>query len=215
MALTVISTLIIKNKVIAAGLQGELVYQNKRVEQVGGYVAINSMWEQMLHTFDLSFIPLQRSDWQYIKTVYLITRAGALGFLLEDPTDMQAATTTADSSTSGVVTALGSNQYQLHKRYTETASTLYSDRKITRPRTDGFVLMISGTPTGSYTMDTTTGIVTIPAGPTAANVTWTGKFYVPVHFMSDTINWDMVKGGNDPDARYTAGQAVVLKEIRE
>jgi hypothetical protein len=38
---------------------------------------------------------------------------------------------------------------------------------------------------------------------------------VPVHFMSDTIDWALVAPSQDPNARYLAGPSVVLQEIRE
>jgi hypothetical protein len=77
--------------------------------------------------------------------------------------------------------------------------------------------MVSGVPLdpANYSLDVETGIVTIAAGPSASLVTWTGRFYVPVHFMSDTIDWTLVAPSQDPNARYLAGPSVVLQEIRE
>jgi len=59
-----------------------------------------------------------------------------------------------------------------------------------------------------------TGVITIPAAPSAANLAWTGSFYVPVHFRDDSIDWDLVRSGNMSD-RLIDGPSVVLKEIRE
>lgn len=43
---------------------------------------------------------------------------------------------------------------------------------------------------------------------------WQGKFYVPVHFANDEIDWEMMLGGLEA-GRIVAGQSVVLQEIRE
>lgn len=45
-------------------------------------------------------------------------------------------------------------------------------------------------------------------------LTWSGKFYVPVHFESDNIDWELLIAGYD-EARYLAGPSVVLNEVRE
>jgi uncharacterized protein (TIGR02217 family) len=215
-ALEVLPTLILKNKVLSSGAQGHLMFQNRRVQQVSGHVSVNAMWEQMLHVYDLSTIQLQRVDWQYLQTLHRITGGGHKGFLMEDPADYKVVTVATDSSTSGVVDSLTSTTFQLYKRYTETASSLYADRKITRPQAAGFVVSVSGTPLGggAYTLDTVTGIVTIPAAPAEGVVTWSGRFYVPVHFQSDTIDWQLEVPGPE-DFRFFSGPNVILQEVRE
>jgi uncharacterized protein (TIGR02217 family) len=45
-------------------------------------------------------------------------------------------------------------------------------------------------------------------------LTWSGNFYVPVHFANDEIDWELVKGG-PADGRYLAGPSVTLLEVRE
>lgn len=45
-------------------------------------------------------------------------------------------------------------------------------------------------------------------------LTWSGEFYVPVHFMEDEIDWDLARPGDMQD-RLIAGPSVVLQEIRE
>lgn len=66
----------------------------------------------------------------------------------------------------------------------------------------------------SATINYTTGIVTLPTGIDPAAISWQGKFYVPVHFMDDSIDWELVAPG-PADARFAAGPSVVLQEVRE
>jgi uncharacterized protein (TIGR02217 family) len=205
-AITVYADVILRNSVLTSGVQGRNIRQNRRVELVSGFKQVNSQWEQTLREYDWETIPLQRSDWNYLESLHEVTDGGAFGFLMEDPKDMKA------SITEGVVAGLTSTTFQLYKRYTHASRT--KDRKITRPRTTDLIVEISGIPTVSYTLDTTTGIITIPAAPSAANVTWSGRFYVPVHFKNDAIDWSLIAGGAE-DARYMAGPSVILQEIRE
>jgi hypothetical protein len=45
-------------------------------------------------------------------------------------------------------------------------------------------------------------------------LTWSGDFYVPVHFANDEIDWEMILGGTY-DTRLIAGPSVTLQEVRE
>jgi uncharacterized protein (TIGR02217 family) len=45
-------------------------------------------------------------------------------------------------------------------------------------------------------------------------LTWSGAFYVPVHFVSDDLDWDIVRSG-PADTRIVVGPSVMLQEVRE
>lgn len=45
-------------------------------------------------------------------------------------------------------------------------------------------------------------------------LTWSGDFFVPVHFANDEIDWELIIPGNY-SARVVAGPNVVLQEVRE
>jgi uncharacterized protein (TIGR02217 family) len=45
-------------------------------------------------------------------------------------------------------------------------------------------------------------------------LTWSGEFYVPVHFANDDIDWEIMVAGTY-DNRVVAGPSVVLQEVRE
>jgi len=73
-----------------------------------------------------------------------------------------------------------------------------------------------------YTLATNTAGKTITVGAGAAHkypqpdesLRWAGQFYVPVHFATDDLDWDVVLGG-DVDDRLIAGPSVTLMEVRE
>lgn len=71
----------------------------------------------------------------------------------------------------------------------------------------------------SLTISTdTTGLAVTLAGtaykyPQASEaLTWSGSFYTPVRFAEDDIDWSMLSGGADSDARFVEGPSVMLIE---
>jgi uncharacterized protein (TIGR02217 family) len=202
----VFADVVLRNAVLAANVVGRSSGMNRRIEQISGAMQINVMRDQALREWEWATVPLRCADWQYMATLHEVTNYGANGFLMEDPTDSVVA------AGQGLVDSLTSTTFQLYKRYTHASRT--KDRKITRPWVSAFDIRVSGVPV-AHTLDTETGIVTIASAPAEGTVTWTGRFYVPVHFMSDTIDWTLVVPGQDPDARFLTGPNVVLREIRE
>lgn len=209
MSIAVLPDLVLPNRVIEAGVSGKRMRRNSRVTTDSGATSINIVWTHTLLEFELGIVPMSRGAWQTVIAFHEITEGGAYGFLMEDPADMNA--------TDSPVTALTSTTFQLQKRYTDQVSGRSKDRKITRPRSSPLAVFVSGVPLGggAYTLNTTTGVITIPSAPAANTVTWTGRFYVPVHFQADSIDWELAVAGPDPDARFVAGPSVVLQEIRE
>jgi uncharacterized protein (TIGR02217 family) len=208
MPIIVFSDVLLPNSVIAAGVRGKNRRLNSRVQTDSGNEAINIVWSQTLREYEIGIIPMRVDQWQAIETLHEITDGGAYGFLMEDPKD--------NSVTNGIATQVSAGVYQLHKRYTHALSTRTKDRPITRPLAAGFVIKNSGVPlsAGAYTLNVETGQITIPSAPPPENLTWSGRFLVPVHFLDDFIDWDLVVPGA-ADARFLAGPSVVLQEIRE
>lgn len=214
MAITVFDDVILASSVLAAGVKGKNLRLNARVPTDNGYESINIIWTQTLRQYTLGVVPLRLDQWQAIETLHEITEGGAYGLLLEDPKDSLV--------TDGVMTVVSTGVYQIHKRYLHAASMRFKTRKITRPRAVGFLPTVSGVALSStdYTLDSRTGRITIPSMSTSAAATavgtlaWKGSFYVPVHFMDDVIDWDLVLSG-PAGQRLVAGPSVVLQEIRE
>jgi len=208
MAIVVMADVIAPNSLWAAGLRGKNMRKNARAQSQGGAMKINIVWSRTLRQYEFGTVPLPVQIWQTLEGLHEVTEGGAYGFLVQDPKDC-----TADDDT-GKATLISGTDYQLIKRYTSAGSAQFKDRTITRPKPVGFILKISGTPTGAYTLDDETGVIEIPAAPAASAVSWSGVFYVPVHFQSDTIDWDLVIAGA-AEMRYAAGPSVVLEEVRE
>jgi uncharacterized protein (TIGR02217 family) len=206
MAITVYGDVVLSTSILGVGIKGKNQRLNSRVMTDNGFESVNVVWTQTLREYTLGVVPMSLATWQAVETIHEVTDGGAYGFLLLDPHD----STTAD----GVCTGLTSTTFQLYKRYLHAPSGRFKNRKITRPVAAGFAITNSGVTVASYTLNAATGVITIPAAPTAANLAWVGSFYVPVHFQDDSIDWDLVRSGNVSD-RLIDGPSVVLKEIRE
>lgn len=210
-SLTVLNDVIVPDSLVSAGVRGKNIRRNTRTQARNGRMQVNVDADLTQRQYEFGSVPLTLPQWQDLEGLHEVTDGGAFGLLLPDPKDASAAIT------QGIATLISGTTYQLHKRYTSAGSARTKDRKITRPRPAGFVIKVSGTPLTvgtQYTLNADTGVVTIPSAPSAANLTWSGAFYVPVHFMADELEWDLVRGG-PYDGRFVAGPNVVLIEVIE
>lgn len=211
MSITVYADVIMPYSVLAAGVRGRNMRRNVRTQAQNGTMQINVAWSRTLRQFELGTVPMKVEAWQAIEGLHEVTEGGAFGFLMEDPKDSSATFATGKA----LAIPSSTTTFQLVKRYTSAGSTRTKDRPITRPRGgSNFALKINGVLSGSYSLNTTTGIVTIGSAPSAGTITWEGGFYVPVHFSSDEIDWELTVAGN-LDQRYLTGPSVVLVEVRE
>lgn len=214
----VLPDVILDKGVIHAQIQGSVDGRNERVETDDGSVSANIIWPYPRRTWDLATVPLLRAHWMQLEALHGVTKQGGYGFLMLDPHDH---IVLATGVSTGVVSDLGGGTYQLERALTEPLSGRIALRKITRPMLSGFTAYVSGvalTGVGSpadHSLDEDTGILSIPSAPAAANVTWVGKFYVPVHFLDDSIKWGMLRPASDPDRRLFAGPTITLQEVRE
>ena len=206
MPITVLNDVIVPNSIISAGVSGKQMRRNTRAMAANGQMQINVGWSKTLRQFQLGIVPMRVDQWQALEGLFEVTDAGAYGMLLLDPKD------SACAAADGKVTLVGAVFY-LYKRYTSAGSTRYRDRKITRPQSAIVVYRNAVAMSSGYTVDYTTGIVTITT-PNTDVFTWSGNFYVPVHFASDQIDWDLVISGQ-ASARFLAGPSVTLNEVRE
>ena len=67
--------------------------------------------------------------------------------------------------------------------------------------------------TSTATLSATGGTAEKYVQPTET-LTWTGGFYIPVHFLDDEIEWQILRSGPVAD-RIVSGPRIVLQEVRE
>ena len=119
--------------------------------------------------------------------------------------------TFANSSGIQAVIAVGQRVYITGVTGTAAAALNGLSHPVTAEDTGAFTLTIATSTTG---LSGAAG--TAAKYPQAdETLTWTGGYYVPVHFATDDLDWEMVYAGPDEDARLIAGPNVTLMEVRE
>lgn len=183
---------------LAYGLLVGPAFNTDVVRVKSGAESRNQLWEQELHEFDGTTTARTAAERLEITSFFRTMKGRTHGFRIKDWSDYQ-------DEGAGVLTLLGSpaNTYQLAKRYTSGNQTY--DRPITKP-VSGTVAIQGG---GTYSLDTTTGIVTHTAGN--APTGWTGEFDVPARFDQDDLKWEVQGSGS---GRLYLANSLKIVELR-
>ena len=151
----------------------------------------NASWLHSRRVFDVSYGIRQADDLAAVTAFFEARNARLHAFRFKDWSDFKSCAPSqapaADDQQIGVGDGVR-QEFQLVKSYSDAAAS-YA-RRITRP-VDGTVLVsVDGTPLsgGDFTVDHSTGIVTIPSAPGVDEVVRAGfEFDVPVRFDQDEI----------------------------
>lgn len=205
---------------IALGAQRRAGWKTGMATTGAGFENANQDWERARHRFDVSFAVRTAADYSAITEHFHSMRGRFKAFPFMDVLDYRVEASNGvliddgDSPTTG---------YQLAKRYGTGGDAYY--RPITRP--------ISGTPiiyrlragnttviTGSCTISTTTGIVTIAGGVYLPGdvLSWSGQFYVPCRYDTDELPALIVNrkpGTTDYNDLWVQCEAIPIFEVRE
>lgn len=163
---------------IAFGAQGGPEYLTDVVIVDSGRESRNSIWSAARLKFDVGMRPMTKPDTDSLVAFFRSVKGRAHGFRFRDWSDYQA--TTAN----GGVTLISGSNYQMVKNY--ASGSLSEVRTIAKP-VSGTVTISGG---GVYTVDYTTGIITVTSG--AAPTAWAGEFDIPVRFDTDAMQLDVV-----------------------
>lgn len=159
---------------LSAGSKFGPGYSTSKARNIGGYEASNQNWSMPLYEGDVGFAVKNQSDLDDLLAFFHGVAGMHNGFRFKNWNDFSAA------AGEGTVVALGNATYQMYKTYTYGALTFA--RKITKPIAGA---TISGG--GSYSVDTTTGIITALGSPTVPPTAWVGEFDTPVRFNTDRM----------------------------
>lgn len=174
---------------IAYGAAGGPEYSTSLPESPSGFEATKALWAYPRHRYQLGLAVRNDTDTRALFAFFHAVGKGRWqSFRFPDFNAGEAV---------GLDEPLGTGtgaeeDYELVKRYADGGLTL--DRPITKPRAGTVTIKSNGTPTGSFTVDTTTGIVTMTA--TSGHVlTASFAFDVPVRFAIDRLAMQRVDGG--------------------
>lgn len=172
---------------ISLGASGGPGFSTEVITVESGREKRNARWVFPQHRWDVSHAVRVQADLDALRAFFLAMNGKLHGFRFKDWSDYQTLIT------QGVVSGITSTTFQLVKRYANGAVS--KDRNITKPIAAGFVLKDTGVTlvlTTDYTLNTVTGVVTTTIPRTAANLTWSGEFDVPMRFDTDEFQAEIV-----------------------
>lgn len=111
-------------------------------------------WSKQRASYDVGGRLVDQAELEQIVAHFNATQGRALGFRWRDIADHRA------TRVQSLLKPLGDGfRYQLHKLY--AFGGVVRERKIVKPVAEAFELWLGGAPYGAYTLDTTTGIVSL------------------------------------------------------
>jgi uncharacterized protein (TIGR02217 family) len=194
---------------LAFGAQGGPGFLTMIVELESGHEQRNQVWSLERGEWTIAMENRVLSERQALQAHFRAVGKGRLnGFRFKDFLDFEA------SHTEGVLELVSAGVYQLQKRYTSGANTY--DRDIKKPvsgtvevKNGSGAVLVAG---GDYTIDTTTGRITMQGSPTLTPATWSGQFDVPVRYNTDRMQVRAMD--RDNSGLLTDWVSVELVEIR-
>jgi uncharacterized protein (TIGR02217 family) len=174
----------------------------------GGGRETNRNWSAYKRRLNIAFSARKQLDAYVIRRFWEALGPGNT-FLARDWNDWNTTAGSMEEGNAALITNidqptvdLGSDTYQLVKVYAEATAT--TTRNITKPANDGNLVVSSDEGAGpvaltegvDFTVDYSTGIITLLGSPTPAGspspIRWGGAFYVPVAFASNDISQQLV-----------------------
>lgn len=151
--------------------------------------------------------------------ISLDSATGKVTFVADASQAIQAVTVGASTvldfaANTGVYAALAVGQRVYLSGITGTAASLLNGKS------HSITAKSAGGPPYTLTISTATTGLTATSGtafkyPQASEtLTWSGRFYVPVHFANDELDWEILRSG-PAETRLVAGPSVRLMQILE
>lgn len=189
---------------ISYGASGGPGYSTDVVVLGSGFEQRNQNWAAARCAYDVARACKTTDLRDALIAFFRIAKGKANGFRFKDFTDFEV------SQSEGILSNLGGGQYQLQKRYSNAGGN--EDRDIKKP-VSGTVVVYNGSSVAlqagtDYTLDATTGIITVGGSPTPQPASWAGEFDVPVRFDTDQLR--LVA----EDIEFFRSQAIPLVELR-
>jgi uncharacterized protein (TIGR02217 family) len=171
------------------GFISEPMYSVSIIERASGVERRNRNWAYPLTRLTITVGPSEGGDTaiQELLRFYHAVGGSATGFRIKDFADFKScevgATPAATDCPMLLVAGESPDEYQLVKRYTYGA--LDQDRPIYKPVQGTIVVEDDGNPKAEgvdYTINYTTGRVTLNFVPSSGGPTWGGEFDLPARF---------------------------------
>lgn len=188
---------------IARGRTGGPERRTDVVLTASGREHRNSRWADSRRKYNVGYGVTSLADIEQVIAFFEERRGRLHAFRFKDHADFKSCAANATIAASDQVIGTGNGvaiTFQLLKTY-GTGSRKYA-RDIGAPVAGTVLVAINGTPTTSFSLDHTTGIVTFTTAPaTGSSITAGFEFDVPVRFDTDelAINLSHFEAGEVPD----------------
>lgn len=193
---------------IAQNGRGGPRFKTSKAVTGSGYRNVNKEWTAPLHVFNVAQAIRTAEDFEELRAFFYCVYGAFDGFRYKDFADYE---TTTDN---GVCTLISGSIYQLGKLYSIGARSF--TRTILKP-VAGTVAIIrtrAAVPTditGSSTIDTTNGQVTVTGHVGGDTYAWSGEFDVPCAFADDALDTELIGPGPNPLLHWSS---IEIEEIR-
>lgn len=190
---------------ITVGAKGGPQWSTHVVRSASGRRFTNRQWAYPLHKYDVSHGLHSAADFEALRSFFMVVYGMADSFRFKDWADYRC--TQGNSN----LTFIAGSTWQLNRVYAVGARSFV--RPIQKPvagvvvyRTRATVVTVAST-----TVDTTTGIATVTGHVAGDTYTWEGEFDVPVAFVSDFADIEMIGGGG---AMLQDWSGIQIEEVR-
>ncbi len=194
---------------ISFGSSGGIERRTEIVELVNGFEERNAPWARSRRRYDAGLGVRSLDDLAAVLAFFEARRARLHGFRWKDWLDHKSSAPSVDPTPGDQVLPGSGTSRQLVKTYADGPSSY--ERLIAKPVAGSVRIAVDGvelTPNSDFTVDETTGTVTLATDPGFATVTAGFEYDVPVRFDSDTIDVNL--------AAFEAGDvpAIPIIEVR-
>lgn len=189
---------------IAFGAQFGLLGQTEVITIRSGEEKRNAAWSVRRRRYDVSHAVKTQDDADELRAHFEAVDAMADVFPFKDWSDYEV------TITEGVAIALTSTTFRLQKKYVSGSRTTLRDIRLPSPTS----LLSSGSPV-TYSVSSTTGIVTIASAPAAGTLTWAGEFDVLARYGSDELHYTVENKNQSIGLLYSFQAIPILEVINE
>lgn len=196
---------------ISIGATGGPVFSTTKVYTRSGARFANQNWQYPLNRYNIGTPVKTNEDFDELRAFFYNVAGAFGGFRFKDSSDFT--DEDADGTPQGIMSLVSGSTYQMIKRYVFGAAVFH--RPVKKPVAGTVQVFrtrsaVTTNITGSSTIDTTTGQVTVTGHVGGDTYSWTGEFDVPVALSNDDAVWQYI-GGDD---MLTEWPSLDIEELR-
>ena len=167
---------------ISYGCKGGPSYRTTVLQTKSGFDQTIPEWALPKRSWTISEVTKNATIFRYLLNFFMARQGRARGFRFKDWSDYKTAGDTLINT--------GTTSLQLQITYQDPVNAIV--RKIKKPVANTVILQKNGVTLNlgtDYTLDATTGLVTLTTAASGAVFTWAGQYDTPVRFDTDDMQY--------------------------